>query len=178
MFLSACFSNRSLLRHFALVLGLSWLYAICAQVALWLPCLPVPIYLHPLPLFVTAYFFGWVAVQAYFLYLVQGAVGLPFFAGMHAGFMRLLGPTGGYLLGFLVAMVLFVFLRRLKNLAWYELVATSWLASLVYFACGLWRLSCFVPTQDLLAAGLLPFLFGDLILKPMALVCFVLLRKK
>ncbi len=154
-----------------LVIGLSWLYAICSQVTLWLPCLPVPISLQPLPLFAATLMVGWPAVNAYLLYLIQGAFGLPFFAGMQGGLMRLLGPTGGYLLGWLITMVLLALVRKHITKRWYTLLVCSWLASVIYFACGLWRLSSFVPAADLFAVGLVPFLVGDFVLKPLALLC-------
>ncbi len=155
---------------FLVVIGLSWFYALCSQIILWLPCIPVPISLQPIPLYMATLIVGWPAVSAYVLYLLQGACGLPFFAGMQGGLMRLLGPTGGYLFGWLCAMTLLALMR--------ERIRSSWLASLVsvsfinviVFVCGLWRLSSFVSGADLFAVGLLPFFIGDFIMKPFVLM--------
>ncbi len=153
-----------------LILGLSWLYAVCSQLTLWLPCMPVPVSLQPLPLYLATFMFGWPAVSAYVLYLVQGALGLPFFAAMQGGFMRLLGPTGGYLIGFLCAMMFIAIVREHVKKRWYCLLAAVYVANILSFGVGLWRLSSFVAASELLATGLYPFLLGDIVLKPLVLV--------
>jgi len=163
-----------------LIIGLSWLYAVCSQLTLWLPCMPVPVSLQPLPLYLATFMLGWPAVSAYVLYLLQGAMGLPIFAGMQGGFMRLLGPTGGYLKSFLCAIVFIaVVLEHVKS-RWYWMLAAVYVANTLSFACGLWRLSSFVAATDLLVAGLYPFLLGDFVLKPLVLltVMGVWLRRK
>jgi biotin transport system substrate-specific component len=160
-------------RTLLIVVGLSWCYAFCSQVTLWLPCMPVPVSLQPLPLYVATLIFGWPAVTAFVLYLLQGACGAPIFAGMQGGLMRLLGPTGGYLLGFLCAMVFIVFVREQIKQHWFLLLMTVFIANMLAFACGLWRLSSFVAATDLLAVGLAPFLVGDFVLKPLLLMSFM-----
>lgn len=148
------------------LLGLSWVYAVCEQCSFWLPFLPVPISIQPAPLFLATLLFGWPAVQAFVLYLAQGACGLPFFAGMHSGLFRLCGPTGGYLIGFLCSIVVLALLREPLLGNRYKLLCGLTLATIITFACGLAQLSFFVPIDKLFAAGLFPFLIGDFFLKP------------
>lgn len=65
------------------------------------------------------------------VYLALGAVGLPVFTGFRGGFSVLLGPTGGYLWGFLLAGGLFWLLeKRLR--VWVNMI----LALLCCYACG------------------------------------------
>ena len=63
---------------------------------------PIPISLATFTVYVAALVCGWkggcLAVAAY---LVLGAVGLPVFSGFMGGFERLVGPTGGYLIGYI-----------------------------------------------------------------------------
>ena len=153
-----------------LVLGLSLLYTLCSQLSLRLPCLPVPVRLQPAPLFLAALLLGWPAIHAYVLYMTQGLFGLPVFAGWQGGLMRLLGPTGGYLVGFLIGMILLALLRRHCKKSTPMLLASYYTAALITFACGLLRLSHFVDPGSLFAAGVWPFIIGDFIIKPLLVI--------
>ncbi|MDO4450831.1 MAG: biotin transporter BioY [Moraxella sp.] len=104
------------------------------------------------------------AGMAMMLYLVEGAMGLPVFAMGRAGLPVLLGPSGGYLFGFvLMAMILGFASDKgvLKSSPKSVLVAVF--ATTVMYVCGLVQLSLFVPSDKVLAFGLYPFIVGDLI---------------
>ena len=49
------------------------------------------------------------------LYLLLGAIGIPVFTGFKGGFQALIGPTGGYLIGFLLWGVLMIVLERIST---------------------------------------------------------------
>ena len=54
-----------------------------------------------------AYILGMkLSVASYVLYLLLGTVGLPVFSGFSGGLGKLIGPTGGYLAGFLFLIVI------------------------------------------------------------------------
>lgn len=112
------------------------------------------------------------------LYLLAGVVGLPVFAGGKAGLAPLLGPTGGFLLGFAVQAGLCGLAARGRNLA----EAAGPAANGRGFA-GLWRYLVFglagtlglyafglpwlaavlgIGLSKALAVGALPFILGDL----------------
>ena len=75
---------------------------ILAPMALPIPISPVPISLTNLVIFFMAYILGMkFSVASYVLYLLLGTVGLPVFSGFSGGVGKLLGPTGGYLIGFI-----------------------------------------------------------------------------
>jgi biotin transporter BioY len=104
------------------------------------------------------------AALAMLLYLLEGTAGMPFFAGGASGPAHLIGPTGGYLLGFVPsAFVIGWFAER----GWDRTPPRTFLAmlagSIVLFACGLTPLAAFVPRGHVLAAGLYPFVVGDLL---------------
>ena len=172
-------SEHRILMTIALGLGLSWLYALCSQIVLWLPFMPVPLSIQPLPLYLSVLILGWPAVTAYGFYMAQGAMGLPFFAGGMGGMARLLGPTGGYLMGFGLSMILLASLRPFlrSRSGWYTLAAAL-TAEGMAIGCGLVQLAFFVGTQNVLAAGLYPFMLGDFILKPMMLTIVVRLLRR
>ena len=79
--------------------------ALASQFALPIPGTPVPITLQPLVVVLAGLMLGPVdGAAAMVLYLVAGAAGLPVFSPFGApGLLRLLGPTGGYLLAYPVA---------------------------------------------------------------------------
>lgn len=150
---------------FAGYLLLSWIYAACSQIIIPLPFNLVPLSIQPAPLFLASFFFGWHAVNAYVLYLIQGACGLPFFSGLQGGLLRLLGPTGGYLIGFGLGMALIALLRKHVAQSMTKTLALILAAETVTFAFGLFQLAWFVPANKLFSAGLYPFFVGDFIIK-------------
>ena len=104
------------------------------------------------------------ALATVLLYLAQGAAGLPVFAGTPekgVGLAYLAGPTGGYLAGFaLSAWATGHILAGRRGLAPLALAALAGLA-LIYLTGVLW-LSSLIGAAQALAAGVLPFVLGDL----------------
>ena len=137
--------------------------SLMAQVSIPLPFTPVPITGQTFAVLLVALTFGrTLAFSTLVAYLVAGAAGLPVFAGGRAGFA--FGPTLGYLIGMLVGATV---VGALADRGWartkMKLIATCVVYSICVFSCGLLVLSRFVPLESLLAAGLLPFLPGDVI---------------
>jgi len=91
-------------------------------------------------------------------------MGLPVFAGGTGGLARLTGPTGGYLIGFVIAAFV---VGRLSEKGWDRRFTTTAMAMLignaVIYALGLPRLAAFVGWEAVLKVGLFPFIPGDLL---------------
>lgn len=150
------------------VLGGSLLLALCSQIALPLPFTPVPLALGSMvPLFLGAVMEKKYAVLAVLLFLLEGAVGLPVFALGGSGMARLLGPSGGYLIGYALAAYI---VGHYKG--FWAMVG----ASAAILLTGWAHLASFVGMKAALYMGVLPFLAGDLIFKPLA--AFSLLKKR
>ena len=98
------------------------------------------------------------------LYLVQGAAGLPVFAGGGLGLTWLLGPTGGYLWSYPVAAWA---VGRLAERGWDRRPSTTVLAMLagnaLIYLFGLPWLATFVGSDRVWMSGLLPFIPGDIV---------------
>ena len=95
-------------------------------------------------------------------YLFEGALGLPVFAGGAAGAAVLMGPTGGYLFGFLLAGVAMGFLaERGMGRTVVSTIAAMVIGNCVIYLCGALWLANFIGFGQALAAGVLPFLYGD-----------------
>ena len=96
--------SRSRLSNIVLILASSLLIAASAQIAIPLPFSPVPITGQTFAVLLVGFVLGArLGAWSVAVYLFEGAMGMPFFSGGGAGAGWLLGPTGGYLVGFLVA---------------------------------------------------------------------------
>lgn len=99
-------------------------------------------------------------------YLLVGIFGLPVFTGGLYGFARLFGPTGGYLIGFVLASYVIGKLLAADDDASYPRIVGAMLVGLtVLFAAGTFQLALVMrlPLQSAVAMGVLPFVIGDTI---------------
>ncbi|WP_225030280.1 biotin transporter BioY [Xinfangfangia pollutisoli] len=132
---------------------------------LQIPFWPVPMTLHSLAVFFLAAALGpRLGPAAMAAYLGAGALGLPVFSGTPErgiGLAYMVGPTGGYLAGYLLGAGLTGALAQGRGMIGRFLAMLAGLA--VTYALGLAWLTLFVPAPKLLAAGLTPFLLGDLV---------------
>jgi biotin transport system substrate-specific component len=161
-------SERRLARLYdaALIVGGSIVIAACTQIAIGYP---VPITGQTFAVLMVAALLGSRRGALCILtYLAEGLLGLPVFAHAKGGLPAFLGPTGGYLVGFVFAVCI---VGALSERTWDRQVLTTiaamMLGSLVIYACGLAWLLCLVHFLakplggGLLAVGLYPFLIGD-----------------
>jgi biotin transport system substrate-specific component len=164
-------------RRIAAVLIGSWLLAALSQIEV--PMVPVPMTMQTYAVIVIgALFGGRLAAETVAAYLVQGAAGLPFFAGGAAGALYVTGPTGGYLLGFLVAAtVVGVLADRGWTTGWVRLAATMLLGEAVIFACGVAWLSTYLGVPKAFAGGFVPFVPGDLLKTALAVATVVAVNR-
>lgn len=143
-----------------LTLSASWLLALSAQLAFRIG--PVPLTAQTFAVTLTGALLGSRrGALAVLAYLAQGAAGMPFFANGAAGLPYMLGPTGGYLLGFAGAAWLTGFLAERgwdRHLG--RTLAMMTLGHGVIFAGGLLWLTVLVGASTAIKAGLLPFLPG------------------
>jgi len=160
----------------ACVVGGSLLIAGLAQLSVPLPFTPVPITGQTLGVLLVGAALGpGLGVASVGLYLLEGAVGLPFFAAGASGaeVLRLASVTGGYLWGFVLAAALVGWLSRH---GWDRSIRTSisamLLGSIVIYAIGVpWLYQALPATiagepkslQTALELGLYPFVVGDVI---------------
>jgi biotin transport system substrate-specific component len=158
-------ANRSMVHKIVFCLCLSWFYALCSQCLIPLPLNLVPVTLQSVMFLFCAWIFGFNSVGAYFMYIAQGLCGAPFFSRLGSGLGHLLGPTGGYLIGFGVAMLMMAAMRDFKQSSKIWLLISYWFCCILYYVFGLLQLSCFVPSGKVLALGLYPFILGDFVIK-------------
>jgi len=105
------------------------------------------------------------------LFIVAGAIGIPVFAnnGTPMGIARILGPTGGYLLGYLlgafIAGLIVGFPRAGMQVRVWRIAVAAAVGMLVVYVPGLLRLKWYlgIGWTQAFTAGVLPFIIGDAI---------------
>jgi biotin transport system substrate-specific component len=132
-----------------------------------IPLPPVPITAQTFFLNIAAALLGGpLGAASQFIYVMIGVVGIPVFAGGKAGLGVLFGPTGGYLIGFIIAAFVTGLIAGMKKNAgvwWY--VFSMLIGMVVIYFFGIIQLS-FVAKLSFVKAltvGVLPFLPGDII---------------
>jgi biotin transport system substrate-specific component len=153
------------LRNAALVVAGAILIYLCAQVSFALPDNPVPITLQTFGVLVVG---GGLGMRRGFLaallYLAVGLIGVPFFAEQKGGIQVVLGATGGYLVGFVLAGAL---VGRLAELGWDRriggAIGATALGTLVIYAVGVpWlAVTAGMSLVTAIEKGMLPFLAVD-----------------
>lgn len=161
----AIWPMSGLLREVVLILAGSLLIAIAAQIKIPLPFSPVPITGQTFAVLLLGALYGSKRGPATVLiYLALGVTGMPIFAGAAAGIAPLLGPTGGYLVGFLAAAYLVGLLseRGWDRKPWSAAMGMI-IGNTVIYALGILWLAYYVGWGKVLATGVLPFIPGDII---------------
>lgn len=163
-------------RHLALILAGTILIALAAQVSIPVPGSPVPITGQTFGVLLSAGALGFRrGIAATLLYLILGIVGLPVFAHGSHGTEIILGATGGYLVGFVLAAAI---VGRLAELGWDRnlvgAIGAMLIGSVLIYAVGVpWLMV--VAHFDLATAldkGMIPYLIGDAIKLALAAAAF------
>jgi biotin transport system substrate-specific component len=161
----------------ASVLFITALTAAAAQISVPLPFTSVPLTLQPMVVLVGSLALGArLGAMSQILYLAAGVAGLPVFAAsvtLPPGALRLLGPTGGYLMAYpLAAFVTGYLAERGFDRRYITSVLAMLVGLAIIFTTGVLWLGLFarpltgstpVGMQSALATGLYPFLLPDMI---------------
>lgn len=125
-----------------------------------IPLSPVPITLQTVAVMLIGLTFERkAAIGAILMYLTLGAIGSPIFSNFSGGFPVIMGPRGGYLLGFLGAVIFMTTLRE-KHLFrpfWQDILACLG-GTILILLCGIGWLSTFIGLEQAVVSGLLPFI--------------------
>ena len=156
--------QRSWLLDVVLVVLFSAFVALTAKVEI--PLWPVPLTLQTLGVLFTGAVLGSRrGALALLLYLTEGALGLPVFAGGASGVGYMLGPTGGYLVGFVIAAGVVGWLAQRgwdRRLVWAAVAMV--IGNVIIYACGVAWMAVFLgDLWGALVKGMLLFVVGDLI---------------
>ena len=130
-----------------------------------IPFWPVPMTLHTLAVMAFAVALGpRMATAIFAAYLAAGATGLPVFSGSPErgiGLAYMVGPTGGYLLGYLLASWLVGALAAGRGTL--GRIGAMLVGLIPIYGLGVAWLAVFVPVSQSIALGFTPFIIGDLV---------------
>lgn len=138
---------------------------ICILAPLSIPIGVVPISFTNLAVYIALYVLGVKkGTISYLVYLCVGLVGVPVFSGFTSGPGKLFGPTGGYLIGFiLMAVIAGVFIDKFTDKMYLCFLGMVLGTAVCYLLGTLWlAYQGGMNFQAALAAGVLPFIPGDL----------------
>lgn len=156
-------SKKEFLFSILQVFAGSLFLALCSQIS-------IPLYFTPIVLsmqtfgimFIGATLGSRLGSLSVLVYLIEGSLGLPVFAGGGYGLMRLFGLSGGYLFGFLIqAYLVGWFTERQRSFKVAKTVPILLLSCLLQLGLGALWLSLFMPFESAIIMGFLPFLLGE-----------------
>lgn len=132
------------------------------------PFFPVPVTMQSLAVLLIAAAFGSrLGAAAMALYLVEGALGLPVFAGTPAhgiGLPYMMGPTGGYLVGYIpAAFAVGFFAERGAARSVPQLLGAMTLGHVILFVTGYAWLAQLIGAEAAWTGGVLPFIIGTVV---------------
>ena len=155
-------SDQKVLR--AVVLALAGSLLLWASAKVQVPFYPVPMTMQTAVVFLLGIAYGpRLAIGTILLYVAEGAMGLPVFAGTPErgiGVPYILGPTGGYIASWLLAAWITGAVAE-RSRHWLAIGASVLAATAVIYLGGAAWLATFVGAQKAFALGVAPFLLGD-----------------
>ena len=153
----------NILKYFLVILISSTLLAISAK--LKIPFYPVPMTMQTFVVLLIGLCFGWkLGGTIITFYLLEGIFGLPVFSGTPekgSGVIYFVGPTMGYLIGFVFAAMLSGFFKFNKNilLNFLKLVLS---VSIIYFLGVIWLGTLIGWSKPIIKLGVTPFLLAEI----------------
>lgn len=138
---------------------------ICILGPLSIPIGLVPVSFTNLAIYITLYTLGMKkGTLSLITYLLVGFAGVPVFSGFTSGPSKLLGPTGGYLIGFIfMAMIAGYFIDRFYHISYLSIVGMILGTAVCYIFGTAWlAYQANITISAALAAGVIPFIPGDL----------------
>jgi len=155
--------NQKILKFILITILGSILLAISAKIKI--PFYPVPMTMQTFVVVLMGITFGWkIGVATISLYLFEGVIGLPVFAGTPekgVGLIYFTGPTMGYLIGFLFATFIAGYLNFKTNI-FFIFTKLILSVSIIYILGILWLGNLIGWDKPLLQLGVTPFLLAEL----------------
>jgi biotin transport system substrate-specific component len=138
---------------------------LCIMSQISIPLKPVPITLQTTGVMALGLLYQrGVAIYSVATYLVLGAFGLPVLADGSGGIYHFFGPTGGYLFGFLAAILVMTTLKEYFRCASvFSQMFLCLIGTVVIFVFGISWLSAFIGIKQAFVLGFLPFLIPGFI---------------
>ena len=176
--------NRAFIYDLVLISVSAALITICSWISI--PIGPVPFTLQTLGILAVMLTAGVRrGTIAILVYLALGAVGVPVFAGFKGGIMSFVGPTGGFLIGFVIAALVYWLLEKLFLKKLMTTTVRTWIFGLLgflvfeivmYIVGVIWFMTVYaaqtgpVGLMTVLGWCVIPFIIPDLVKMAVALI--------
>ncbi|PWJ70446.1 biotin transport system substrate-specific component [Ruminococcaceae bacterium R-25] len=176
--------NRAFIYDLVLISVSAALITICSWISI--PLGPVPFTLQTLGILAVMLTVGGRrGTIAILVYLALGAVGVPVFAGFKGGIMSFVGPTGGFLIGFVIAALVYWLLEKLFLKKLMTTTVRTWIFGLLgflvfeivmYIVGVIWFMTVYaaqtgpVGLMTVLGWCVIPFIIPDLVKMAVALI--------
>ena len=164
----------------ALIAVMAAITCILGPLSIPIPVSPVPISLTNLVIYLTVCLLGWkFGTISYLIYLLIGIAGLPVFSGFSSGFAKLLGPTGGYLIGFIpMAIIAGIVIDKFTNRGIQILGMIVGTAICYAFGTAWFCFQSGYTVGAALAVCVIPFIPADLCKMVIAMIIGPMVRKR
>jgi biotin transport system substrate-specific component len=161
-------------KKLALALGMAALIGLLAQARVYLPWSPVPVTGQTFAVLLAAVILGrWWGGISLTMYAALGMAGVPWFQGLNGGLAYMAGPTGGYIVGFILAALFLGYVtdKYIRSRSFVVMLGLMLFASFVLiYVPGLIQLGLWlsmvkgepVTSTGLLTIGALPFIASDI----------------
>ncbi len=138
---------------------------LCATSQIEIPLQPVPVTLQTVAVMLIGLTYSpRRAVEAIGLWIALAAAGLPVLAEFSGGLVKLMGPTGGYIAGFVIAVYLMATLKQKFSLnSWQSDVLLTLLGTLIVFTTGVLWLSHLIGWSNAFYHGIAPFILPGIV---------------
>ncbi len=156
--------NRIKTSNLALIAMFSAMVVVFSQIVIVIPLTPIPLNLATAAVMLSGLFLkGYNGAISMVVYVLLGAIGLPVFSSFSGGIGVVLGPTGGYIMGYiLMSLTIGLIIKKKDNFA-FSLVSMVVGTVICYIAGSIWFM---ILTKSNLVSTLMlcvvPFVFGDI----------------
>lgn len=161
------------IKNLVLVALMSALLCILGPMSIIIPMSPVPISLGTLGIYLVVIVLGKkYGTISVLIYILLGLVGLPVFTGFTGGLAKLLGPTGGYIIGYIFLSIIMGFAIDILVNNKYRYMIAIILGTLVLYAFGTtWlKIEMNITYGEAIFMGVLPFVAGDIVKMIIAMI--------
>jgi len=159
-----------LLHKISLAFAFACLTGLLAQFRFYLPGTPVPVTGQVFAVFLAGILLGKWGGVSQCMYAGLGVMGMPWFAGLNGGIAYIAGPTGGYIIGFIVAAFFLGYFmdRYIRSRGFFSMLALMLFATFVLiYIPGLIQLYLWMGASigiwELLMIGMIPYIAADVI---------------
>lgn len=148
------------------ILLFSFLTFLGSLVRIYLPWTPIPVTLQTFFLFISVYYLNPKEIGiSQSIYILAGIIGLPVFAAGISGMLALVGPTAGYLLGFIISGITMSVLKEKIKITPFTISFIFISGTIIVYLFGILHLFIIYKIDILTAIkiGVIPFIAGDIL---------------